>query len=57
VLPTFSIDSVKPKVKINGEEAKGPFYMFIGDVTEEGEGKLYISQISNPHLRFYEQYI
>jgi len=57
VLPTFSIDSVKPKVKVNGEEAVGPFYLFIGDLTEEGEGKLYISQASNPHLKFYEQYL
>jgi len=58
VLPTFSIDSVKSKVKINGEEAtRGPFYLFIGDSTEEGEGKLYISQPANPHLKFYEQYL
>jgi len=57
VLPTFSIDSVKPRVKINGEETTGPFYLFIGDVTEEGEGKLYISQASNPHLKFYDQYL
>jgi len=57
VLPTFSIDSVKSKVKINGEEATGPFYLFVGDLTEEGEGKLYISQASNPHLKFYEQYL
>lgn len=57
VLPTFNIDSVKPRVKINGEEAAGPFYLFVGDVTEDGEGKLYISQASNPHLKFYEQYL
>ena len=57
VLPTFSIDSVKPKVKVNGEEAAGPFYLFMGDRTEEGDGKLYISQNSNPHLKFYEQYL
>jgi len=57
VLPTFSIDSVKSKVKINGEEATGPFYLFIGDTTEEGEGKLYVSQASNPHLTFYEKYL
>ena len=58
VLPTFNIDSVKSKVKINDEEeATGPFYLFIGDITEEGEGKLYVSQASNPHLKFYEQYL
>jgi formylmethanofuran dehydrogenase subunit C len=57
ILPTFSIDSLKPKVKVNGEEATGPFYLFVGDRTEEGDGKLYISQATNPHLRFYEQYL
>jgi formylmethanofuran dehydrogenase subunit C len=57
ILPTFGIDSVKSKVKINGKEATGPFYVFIGDITEDGEGKLYISQAANPHLKFYEQYI
>jgi len=57
LLPTFNIDGVKSKVKINGEEATGPFYLFIGDITEEGEGKLYVSQASNPHLKFYEQYL
>jgi len=57
VLPTFSIDSVKAKVKINGDEATGPFYLYIGDLTEEGEGKLYISQATNPQLKIYEQYL
>ena len=57
VLPTFSIDSIKPKVKVDDEETKGPFYLFAGDRTEEGNGKLYVSQTSNPHLKFYEQYL
>jgi len=57
VLPTFSVDSVKSKVKINGEETTGPFYLFVGDLTEEGEGRLYVSKASNPHLKFYEQYL
>jgi formylmethanofuran dehydrogenase subunit C len=54
VLPTFTIDSVKAKVKINGDQVTGPFYLFTGD-TEDGEGKLYVSQPSNQHLKFYEQ--
>jgi formylmethanofuran dehydrogenase subunit C len=57
VLPTFTIDSIKAKVKINGEEIAGPFYQFVGDLTEEGDGKLYVSQASNEHLKFYEQYL
>jgi formylmethanofuran dehydrogenase subunit C len=57
VLPTFLIDSVKPKVKVDGEEVQGPFYVFIGDAVEEGEGKLYVSKLSNPHLKFYEDFL
>lgn len=57
VLPTFTIDSVKAKVKVNGDEVAGPFYLFVGDKAENGEGKLYVAQSSNPHLKFYEQYL
>ena len=57
VLPTFTIDAIKPRVKIDGERLAGPFYLFIGDIAEEGEGKLYISKASNVHLKFYENLI
>jgi formylmethanofuran dehydrogenase subunit C len=57
VLPTFTIEAVKPRVKINGEKLAGPFYLFIGDIAEEGEGKLYISKDFNAHLKFYESLI
>jgi len=57
VLPTFLIDSVKSKVKVNGDEVAGPFYMFVGDTVEEGDGKLYVSKMANPHLKFYEQFL
>jgi len=57
VLPTFNIDSIKAKVKVDGEEIAGPFYLFVGDLTEEGDGKLYVSQFPNQHLKFYEQYL
>jgi len=57
VLPTFLIDSIKPKVKVDGDEVAGPFYTFVGDTVEEGEGKLYVSKTANPHLKFYEQFL
>ena len=57
VLPTFLIDSIKQKVKVDGDEVAGPFYMFVGDAVEEGEGKLYVSKTANPHLKFYEQFL
>jgi len=57
VLPTFTIDTIKPKVKVNGEVILGPFYQFIGDLADNGNGKLFVSQTKNPHLKFYEKYL
>jgi len=57
ILPTFTIEGVKPKVKVNDERVEGPFYLFVGDLADGGEGKLYVSQKQNPHLSFYEKYL
>ncbi len=57
ILPTFTIESIKPTVKINDEKVTGPFYMFVGDLADNGQGKLYLSQKQNPHLSFYEKYL
>jgi len=55
VLPTFTIESIKKKVKIEENEiVKGPLYLFLGDLTENGKGKLYVSKDKNPQLRNYE---
>ncbi len=58
VLPTFTIDSVKPKVKIEeGDSVTGPFYVFLGDLAENGRGKLFVSKTNNPHLSMYERFL
>jgi len=58
VMPTFSIDSVKPKVKIDETESiSGPFYVFLGDMAERGNGKLFVSKANNPHLSSYEKFL
>lgn len=57
VLPTFSIEDIRPSVNINGEKIAGPFYRFIGDIADRGEGRLFISKEKNPHLSFYEKYL
>jgi len=57
VLPTFTIDSVRPSVKTDGETVTGPFYRFIGDIADNGKGKLFISKPRNPHLSLYEKYL
>lgn len=56
VLPTFTIESIKEKVKIEENEvAQGPFYLFLGDLADNGNGKLYVSKQRNPHLSRYER--
>jgi formylmethanofuran dehydrogenase subunit C len=58
MMPTFTIDSVKAKVKIDEDEkATGPFYVFLGDLAETGNGKLYVSKDNNSHLNRYERFL
>jgi len=56
VLPTFTIESIKKQVKIEENAiAEGPFYRFLGDLTEKGKGKLYVLREKNPQLSDYER--
>ncbi len=57
VLPSFTIDDIKAKVKVDGEKIEGPFYKFIGDLTDRGKGKLFVSKPKNPYLNSYEKYL
>lgn len=59
VMPTFTVDNVKAKTKIDdNEKATGPFYVFIGDLAEHGKGKLFVSKTANPQLgAIYDHYL
>jgi formylmethanofuran dehydrogenase subunit C len=58
VLPTFTVDGIRPKVKIDDNETiQGTFYLFLGDLAECGKGKLYVSKQKNPQLRSYERFL
>jgi formylmethanofuran dehydrogenase subunit C len=57
ILPTFQIDSIKASVKVAKVKIQGPFYRFIGDISEVGDGKLFVSTTNNPHLKTYESKI
>jgi formylmethanofuran dehydrogenase subunit C len=58
ILPSFTIDSVKPKVKVDAETSvAGPFYVFLGDLSEHGTGKIFASKVNNPAFKFYEKYL
>jgi formylmethanofuran dehydrogenase subunit C len=57
ILPTFTIDDIRSSTKVAQERIEGPFYRFIGDLAEEGKGKLFVSQARNPHLKTWAQYL
>jgi len=58
VLPTFTIEGVKKKAKIEeGEVVETPFYLFLGDIAENGKGKLYVAKEKNQHLSSYEKFL
>jgi formylmethanofuran dehydrogenase subunit C len=58
LMPTFTIDSIKPKVKVDATlNAQGPFYVFLGDIAEHGTGKIFALKATNPALATYEKYL
>jgi len=58
ILPTFTIENMKPKVKVEElETVQGPFYVFLGDLAEDGNGKLYVLKEKNPSLSSYERFL
>jgi formylmethanofuran dehydrogenase subunit C len=58
IMPTFTIDSIKPKVKIDDAlTAQGPFYVFLGDLAQNGRGKIFVSKTNNPNLSTYEKFL
>ncbi|MCP8307361.1 MAG: formylmethanofuran dehydrogenase subunit C [archaeon] len=57
ILPSFIIDEIRPNIKVGADKIAGPFYSFTGDVTEGGNGKLFISVPNNEHLKKKEAYI
>jgi formylmethanofuran dehydrogenase subunit C len=57
VMPTFTIDEVKAKVKVDGEKIEGPFYKFTGDLADNGKGKLFVNKAKNQYLSMYDKYL
>jgi len=57
VMPSFTIEDVKAKVKVDGEKIEGPFYRFTGDLADNGKGKLFVSKPNNPYLSAYDKYL
>jgi len=55
ILPSFTIEAVRKRVKVEGEPIEGPFYLFSGDWNATGKGKLLVAKNVNPHLSSYEK--
>jgi formylmethanofuran dehydrogenase subunit C len=59
VMPSFTVDAIKKKAKVDAnEKATGPFYVFVGDLAEQGKGKLFVLKEANPQLgAIYDKYL
>jgi len=57
VLPSFQSEEVREKAKSGDEKIPGPFYVFSGDVNEEGRGQLFLRVSSNSDLKWNEKYL
>ena len=57
VLPSFQFEEIRDKAKAGDEKITGPFYVFSGDVNEEGEGKLFARVSDNSDLKWNERFV
>jgi len=57
ILPSFAFEEIQEKAKFIDEKILGPFYAFLGDMNENGKGKVSVRVSSNPHLIWCEQYL
>lgn len=57
ILPSLAFEDIQQKVKFGEEKIPGPFYLFSGDLNEDGKGKVSVSIANNPQLKWYERYL
>lgn len=57
VLPSFTIEEIRDRVRVGDERIEGPFYVFQGDVGGAGTGRVFISVTRNPQLKWCEKYL
>jgi len=57
VLPSFQFEEIRSNAKAGDEKIPGPFYVFSGDVNEDGEGKLFARVSDNPDLKWNERFL
>jgi formylmethanofuran dehydrogenase subunit C len=57
ILPSFHTSDTRSSIRIGENKIQGPFYVFEGDVNEQGRGRIYALKDTNMHLRIFNKYI
>ena len=57
ILPSFTFEDIQQKARFGEEKIPGSFYVFSGDLNEDGKGKFSVSIANNPQLKWYERYL
>jgi len=55
MLPSFTFEEIRNRATAGSKEFREKFYLFRGDINENGAGRLFISAGANPHLQSYEK--
>jgi formylmethanofuran dehydrogenase subunit C len=54
-LPSFQFEEIRGNAKAGDEKIPGPFYVFSGDVNEDGGGRLFARTADNADLKWNER--
>jgi len=57
MLPSFTVEEIRDRVRVGEERIEGPFYVFQGDVGGGGTGRVFVSVTRNPQLKWCEKYL
>jgi formylmethanofuran dehydrogenase subunit C len=57
ILPSFTFEEVRKSTRVGDDRVEGPFYLFSGDLAEDGKGRLYLVISENNHLHFIKRYL
>lgn len=57
ILPSFTFEEIRNRATAADRSFRASFYLFRGDVNENGNGRLFVSVDANPQLKFYEKYL
>jgi len=57
ILPSFTVEEVRDRVRVGERRIDGPFYVFRGDMACEGAGRVYVSVRRNMQLKWCEKHL